>query len=102
MRVTGADWERLGVDAERVAHFIGNRAFMKMNDGRCAALVPQIAADGEPEYLCSIYAVRPQVCRDLARGSPECEGERMSKGARVTLSREALGKAQEAVCCAPV
>ena len=26
--------------------------------------------------LCGIYETRPQICRDLARGSPECEGER--------------------------
>ncbi|HEY9250608.1 MAG TPA: YkgJ family cysteine cluster protein, partial [Rariglobus sp.] len=86
VRVTGADWERLGVDAERVAHFIGHRAFMRMNGGHCAALLVRHAAEdpaGGREFFCTVYDRRPQVCRDLARGSPECEGEHATKGARV-------------------
>lgn len=83
MRVTGADWERLGADAERVAHFIGHRAFMRMDArGHCAALDVRAAADGAREFFCTIYEKRPQVCRDLARGSPECAGEIFAKGAR--------------------
>ena len=31
------------------------------------------------EFFCTIYERRPQVCRDLARGSPECDGERALK-----------------------
>jgi Fe-S-cluster containining protein len=31
------------------------------------------------DYFCTIYERRPQICRDLARGSPECEGERALK-----------------------
>ena len=93
MRVTGADWERLGTDAERVAHFIGNRAYMRMTSaGRCAALDVRPAADGAREFFCTIYERRPQVCRDLARGSPECEGERMAKGARVSAGTGVFGK----------
>ena len=38
VRVTGPDWARLGDAAERLAHFIGHRAYMKMADGHCAAL----------------------------------------------------------------
>jgi hypothetical protein len=85
VRVTGDDWSRLGPEAERVAHFIGNRAFMKMADGRCAALEVRAAADGgtAAAYFCAIYARRPQVCRDLGRGSPECEAELMRKAAEV-------------------
>ena len=84
VRVTGADWERLGAGAERVAHFIGNRAYMRMTPaGRCAALDVRATADGAREFFCTIYERRPQVCRDLRRGSPECEGERLAKGARV-------------------
>ena len=84
VRVTGADWDRLGVDAERVAHFIGNRAYMKMSaGGHCAALEVRADAAGGGEFFCTVYEKRPQVCRDLARGSPECGGERASKGARV-------------------
>lgn len=80
VRVTGADWTRLGDAAERVAHFTGrgNEAFMKMTAGHCAALEirPGTAVNPEPEYFCTLYDRRPQICRDLARGSPECEGER--------------------------
>src|ERR1051326_1001869 len=38
VRVTGDDWTRLGETAERVAHFLGHRAYMRMIDGHCAAL----------------------------------------------------------------
>jgi uncharacterized protein len=36
-------------------------------------------AAGEHDFFCTIYERRPQICRDLARGSPECEGERATK-----------------------
>lgn len=81
VRVTGADWTRLGEEAERLAHFIGrgNEAYMKMSGGHCAALEVRAGADQATEYFCTIYERRPQICRDLARGSPECEGERAVK-----------------------
>ena len=84
VRVTGADWERLGAEAGRTAHFIGHRAYMKMADGHCAALaLRQMPGGGGPEFFCTVYERRPQICRDLARGSPECEGELASKAGRV-------------------
>ena len=86
VRVTGDDWTRLGPAAERVAHFIGHRAFMKMRGGHCAALAVRVDAAGEREYFCTVYAERPQTCRDLARGSPQCEGEIAVKGARPAAS----------------
>ncbi len=86
VRVSGADWERLGSVAERVAHFIGNRAYMRMVAGHCAALARRRTPEGAEEFFCTVYAERPQVCRDLARGSPECEGERASKAERVRLA----------------
>lgn len=78
VRVTGADWTRLGELAERLAHFTGrgNEAFMKMTAGHCAALEIRFDANHQPEYFCTAYDRRPQICRDLARGSPECAGER--------------------------
>lgn len=82
VRVTGEDWARLGAKAESVAHFIGNRAYMRVRDGHCAALAVRVAASGAREYFCSVYAERPQTCRDLARGSPQCEGEIAAKGNR--------------------
>lgn len=87
VRVTGADWTRLGDDAERVAQFVGPgyEAYMKMAHGHCIALeVRRTGAgpDATLEYFCTIYERRPQICRDLARGSPECDGERATKVAR--------------------
>lgn len=82
VRVSGEDWSRLGAEAGRVAHFIGHRAYLRMHDGHCAALETRRTPDGEPRYFCTIYELRPQVCRDLARGSPQCEAERERKGDR--------------------
>jgi Fe-S-cluster containining protein len=75
--VTGDDWSRLGPDAEKWAAFVSNRVFMRMEHGHCAALqlMPPEVAGGASRFVCSIYATRPQVCRDLARGSAECHGE---------------------------
>lgn len=88
VRVTGADWERLGPSAGAMAHFVGNRAFMRMRDGHCVALeVRGEAATGAREFFCAIYERRPQLCRDLGRGSPECEGERARKGAGLQPGR---------------
>ena len=91
VRVSGADWARLGADAERFAHFIGNRAFMRMTDGRCAALEVR---ELEGAYFCTIYDRRPQTCRDLGRGSPQCEAERIRKdtAARAAITLRASGR----------
>ena len=83
VRVTGDDWTRLGDRADRYAHFIGHRAFLRMQDGHCAALAVQPAAGGGLDFFCTIYEHRPQTCRDLGRGSPECAGELAAKAARV-------------------
>lgn len=83
VRVTGTDWERLGVEAGRVAHFIGNRAYMKMADGHCAALDVRSGAEGGREFFCTVYENRPQTCRDLGRGTPQCEAEIVRKAADV-------------------
>jgi Fe-S-cluster containining protein len=85
VRVSGDDWTRLGAAAERVAHFLDHRAYMKMANGHCTALELRRASDGGTEFFCSVYEQRPQVCRDLARGSPQCEGERAAKGERPNL-----------------
>jgi hypothetical protein len=36
-------------------------------------------------FRCTIYDVRPDVCRALAQGSPECAGEIAAKGDRPAL-----------------
>ncbi|MBC8009539.1 MAG: YkgJ family cysteine cluster protein [Burkholderiales bacterium] len=85
VRVTGDDWTRLGPDADRHAHFIGHRAYLRMSEGHCAALETRPDPDhpGVVQHVCTIYERRPQICRDLARGSPECEGELALKADRV-------------------
>jgi Fe-S-cluster containining protein len=85
VRVSGDDWDRLGAAAGRVAHFIEHRAYMKMAGGHCAALELRPLADGKTEFFCSVYEQRPQVCRDLARGSPLGAGERVAKSDRVPV-----------------
>ncbi len=83
VRVTGADWDRLKEQAERWAHFIGHRAYMRMHEGHCAALELRPSPKGGVDFFCAIYEQRPQICRDLGRGSAECGGEIAAKGARV-------------------
>ena len=82
-RVTGDDHARLGEAADDLVVFLGNQAFMRVArpegaPGRCAALVVE-----RGRFRCAVYERRPQVCRDLDRGSPACEGERETKGPRV-------------------
>ena len=83
-RVTGDDYARLGDEAERLVTWIGNAAFMRLERvtdalHKCAAL----AIDPERgSFACSIYATRPEVCRDLTRGSGACRGELAAKGER--------------------
>ena len=83
IEVKGSDYERLGDDAERLVHFIENRAYMRIVDGHCAALAVDVE---QRRFLCSIYERRPATCRDLERGSPACAGERASKGLRPAQS----------------
>lgn len=88
--VTGRDWSRLATAAESVAHFVGHRVYMKMREGHCAALEIQTSADGPPAFFCTVYAQRPQICRDLARGSPLCRGELAAKAGRVAATLAGL------------
>ena len=79
--VTGADHARLGDHADTLVTFDGVRAYLRIEDGHCAAL--RIEGDeGSPRFVCSVYDVRPATCRELLRGSPACEGELATKGAR--------------------
>ncbi len=77
--VTGDDYERLGDAASTLVAWNENRAYMRIEDGHCAAL--DIDAAGR-RFVCTAYELRPAVCRELARGSPACDGERATKGER--------------------
>ena len=88
IQVDGDSHARLGDDAERVTTFVGNRCYMRMEDGHCSAL--QVASSGR--FVCTVYERRPEVCRALARASAQCEAERALKGERpvqARLSRDA-------------
>jgi Fe-S-cluster containining protein len=87
VRVTGDDHARLAERAERLVWFEGIRAFMRMKDGHCAALEID---HGSGRFVCTVYEERPQVCRDLARASGACRGERQAKADRPLI---ALGRA---------
>lgn len=78
VRVSGDDYDRLGDDAERLTTFIGNRCYLRIEDGRCKAL-----RRDERGYPCSVYERRPETCRTLERGSAECLGERATKRTRL-------------------
>ena len=74
VRVTGYDHERLGDFAAEFTHWEGIRCWLRMSEGHCAALH---IADGQ--YFCKIYEHRPDICRELQRGSSQCDSERERK-----------------------
>ncbi len=75
--MTGADHARLGDATDVYVEFDGNRAFMRMSEGHCAALT---IVGGS--FLCAVNAQRPETCRTLERNSAECAGEITTKGDR--------------------
>jgi uncharacterized protein len=91
VRVYGCDHDRMDDRARGLTHFIGNRCYMRIEDGRCAALVL------DPErgrFLCSIYEARPDCCRGLERGSGACRGELQEKRERPLIALERLRRAR--------
>lgn len=83
VRVTGHDHARLAERAEELVAFDGHRAYMRMTDGHCAALNIEPVSG---RFFCSAYATRPEICRDLARGSGACQGELAAKATRPLLA----------------
>jgi Fe-S-cluster containining protein len=79
VQVDGADHARIGERVDALTVFDGNRCYMRMSDGHCAALVVDATTR---RFVCSIYGARPAVCRELERGSPACSGEIHEKGER--------------------
>jgi uncharacterized protein len=82
VRVSGADHARIGGRVDELTHFDGNRCYMNMHNGHCAALVIDPGTGG---FVCSIYEARPNTCRDLERGSAACQAEAHEKGERPLL-----------------
>jgi hypothetical protein len=87
IRVFGVDDDRMDNRARTFTHFIGNRCYMRLTDGHCAALQIDHAAN---RFVCSIYDMRPDCCRALERGSAACRGERHEKADRPLLAVAAL------------
>ena len=83
VRVSGDDYARLAERAEELVQFDGVHAHMRMIDGHCVAL---LVHEGSGQFECGAYATRPQICRDLARCSGQCEAEREAKAARPALA----------------
>jgi len=96
VRVSGDDHARMGESVETFALFIENRCFMRIEGGRCAALRVE---PGRGEFRCELYEVRPQICRDLERGSPQCRAElyRKADRARAVLAACARERGGEKV-----
>jgi Fe-S-cluster containining protein len=89
VRVTGDDHARLAECADGLVRFDGNRAYMRMVDGHCAALHVERESG---QLVCGVYEMRPQTCRDLARGSGACLGEIASKRDRPLLALASIQK----------
>jgi Fe-S-cluster containining protein len=61
------DLVRLGERAAELTHWIKGRCFLRMEAGHCIAL----RQDGE-RWLCSVYEIRPGLCREFERGCDTC------------------------------
>jgi uncharacterized protein len=85
--VYGADLARLTGEEEALLMRVGDRAFMRLEDGHCAAL--RVDVD-RALWVCGIYARRPDVCRALERGSSSCKFEHDRKLDRPAVLLERL------------
>jgi len=95
VRVFGVDLDRMDERARAFTHFIGNRCYLRLDEGHCSALMIEPPREGgAPRFVCSIYEMRPDVCRSLERGGGACRGERDEKGARPLLAVESLLRAK--------
>jgi uncharacterized protein len=82
VRVDGADYARLGEDAEALVEWIGARAFLRLDRSvspEGPAPCAQLRGVGSGRevgarspFACTIYERRPTPCRELERGSPAC------------------------------
>jgi Fe-S-cluster containining protein len=83
VRVSGDDYARLAERADALVRFDGVRAYMCMTDGHCSALSIEPQSG---EFVCTVYADRPDVCRELEQGSGACRAERAAKAERPLLA----------------
>ncbi len=84
--VTEADITRLGEGASALTARVEGQLYLRMKDGHCAALEHM-----EGDWVCGIYALRPEACRQLKRGSPDCLAERtLKRRLAISTSRHML------------
>jgi hypothetical protein len=70
---------------------------MRLAEGRCAALrIEDGTSPGEGRFVCTVYEARPDACRELERGSPQCAGERFTKAGRAQNALVTIRKARSA------
>jgi uncharacterized protein len=80
VHVTGSDYARLAAaeleigETEALVTWDEHRAYMRMVEGHCVAL--QAIDD---RFVCTVYEYRPTLCRELERGGPACEADRLIK-----------------------
>ena len=87
VRVFGVDLDRMDEAAQSHTHFIGNRCYMRLEEGHCSALTIDPV---KKRHICSIYLARPDVCRSLERGTGSCLGEFAAKADRPDVAIERL------------
>jgi Fe-S-cluster containining protein len=74
--VTGPDRDRMGArDASRYVIRRGDRLWLRMVNGHCAALRAR-----QGHFSCRIYGGRPSVCHVVEQGSRECLDARRRRG----------------------
>jgi Fe-S-cluster containining protein len=87
VRVFGCDHDRMDDRARTFTEFRGNRCYMRVEGGRCAALVIDPIAR---RLTCAIYDARPDCCRSLERGGGSCRADRHEKAERPLVAIERL------------
>jgi Fe-S-cluster containining protein len=74
--VTASDLCRMRADVQkRYVVERRDRRFLRMQNGRCAALHAR-----QGHYSCRIYGARPNVCHVVTAGSRECLDARRRRG----------------------
>jgi Fe-S-cluster containining protein len=87
IQVWGVDCDRLGELTDEVTSVVDGRRYLRMRDGRCAALRIDPATH---RFACGIYERRPDACRWLERGSSHCHAQIAHKAERPLIAIEKL------------
>jgi uncharacterized protein len=88
IRLFEVDLARFEDRAQEFTLHLGERFYMRMHQGRCAALQLDPV---QRRFTCAVYATRPDVCRCLVPGSGACLDEIECKRDRSRSALERLG-----------